>query len=1020
MVGRLESLTPRHDPALPPRRRKAQRFVSNIHAAQMLIAPSQRARRQEILCSSTNALDRCQSSLRQFGLFWSFSFADGCCVNETQFERTRETVVASVVTDLVRELRQGRAIEITASSRLENDLGIDSLARTELTIRLERALKLRLPGLAIAEAETLTDLFRALEQARPLHEPVVLVKPEVTRLEAVAPAANSKTLLDVLKWHEDRHPERVHLTLLEDEHVSIESLTYHQLADAARRLAQRLIAREIATGDRVALMLPTGRDFFIAFFAVLYAGGVPVPIYPPIRPSQVEDHLRRQALILNNAGARMLVTVAEARPLAALLGRLVTGLADLTTLQELSEEECPASRLPVVAANDSALIQYTSGSTGEPKGVVLSHANLLANIRAMGHVMQASSTDVFVSWLPLYHDMGLIGAWFGCLHYAASLYIMSPVTFLVRPESWLWAIHRFRATLSAAPNFAFELCLNKIDEENLAGLDLSSLRMVANGAEPVSAQTLRRFIGKFERFGFQASAMAPVYGLAENSVGLAFPPLGRVPLIDRIDRDALSQRQSADIAAPVDTRPLEIVACGQPLPGHEVRIVDEFGHELGERQEGRLEFRGPSATSGYFQNDRKTAELIRNGWLDSGDRAYIAAGDIFVTGRIKDIIIRAGRHIYPQEIEEAVAEIEGIRKGCVAVFGLTDRKSGTERVVVLAETRERDPSARAKLQELAQAEAALITGAPPDEVVLVPPRTVPKTSSGKIRRSAAKDLYASGAWRRPTRSPWRQLLRLYLSSMGPQFSRSSAAVGRIAYAGWWWLVVATGFAVAWSVAMVLPEVSWRWRAVRAAARAAFACLGVPIDVLGLQRVPQGNAILVFNHSSYMDVPLLAAFLPREPAFIAKRELATQAFAGPFLRRMGTLFVERTDVSLRLSDAEAIAAVGRDGRNLIFFPEGTFTRRPGLSAFHLGAFKVAADTSRPVLPGVIRGTRSMLRSDQWFPQRSALSLHIEDPIQPTGSDFASVVQLRDAVRARILAESGEPDLDEMVAPPGPTS
>src|SRR5208337_3759272 len=178
----------------------------------------------------------------------------------------------------------------------------------------------------------------------------------------------------------------------------------------------------------------------------------------------------------------------------------------------------------------------------DPKGVVLSHANLLANIRAMGRAMDASSTDIFVSWLPLYHDMGLIGAWLGCLYFAAPLYVMTPLSFLVRPESWLWAIHRYRATLSAAPNFAFELCLNKISDESLQGLDLCSLRMVANGAEPVSVPTLRRFTERFARYGFRPEAMAPVYGLAENSVGLAFPPPGRLPVIDRIRRDMLARR----------------------------------------------------------------------------------------------------------------------------------------------------------------------------------------------------------------------------------------------------------------------------------------------------------------------------------------------------------------------------------------------------------------------------------------------------------------------------------------------
>ncbi|HEY4773238.1 MAG TPA: AMP-binding protein, partial [Xanthobacteraceae bacterium] len=670
---------------------------------------------------------------------------------------------------------------------------------------------------------------------------------------------------------------------------------------------------------------------------------------------------------------------------------------------------------PVAEAQSTALIQYTSGSTGDPKGVVLSHANLLANVRAMGQVMEASSADVFVSWLPLYHDMGLIGAWLGCLYFAAPLYVMSPLSFLVRPESWLWAIHRFRATLSAAPNFGFELCLNKIDDANLAGLDLSSLRMVANGAEPVGVQTVRRFIAKFGRFGFRAEAMAPVYGLAENAVGLAFPPLGRPPLIDRIDRDALARRGVAEPARPDDPRPLEIIACGHPLPGHEVRIVDEAGLEVGERREGRLEFRGPSATSGYFRNEAKTRELFRNGWLDSADRAYVAGGDIHITGRIKDIIIRAGRHLYPQEIEEAVAAIPGIRKGGVAVFGVTDRASGTERVVVLAETRESDPAARAALHARAQEVASEIAGAPPDEIVLAPPRAVPKTSSGKIRRSAAKELYQAGRLGAPQRALWWQIVRLSLAAAAPSIVRLARILRETLYAAWWWLVVALGFLLGWLAVMVVPRLEWRWATLRWIARAALAAVRVPLSARGLDRIPRGNAIVVFNHASYVDSVVLTAVLPGEPVFVAKKELAGQLFAGPFLRRLGTLFVDRYDVASSLADTEAATAAARQGRNLVFFPEGTLTRRAGLSGFYLGAFKVAAEANLPIVPGILRGTRSLLRGEQWFPRRTPISIDIAEAVRPSGADFAAVLRLRDAVRQVILAQCGEPDIGELVKP-----
>jgi 1-acyl-sn-glycerol-3-phosphate acyltransferase len=228
-------------------------------------------------------------------------------------------------------------------------------------------------------------------------------------------------------------------------------------------------------------------------------------------------------------------------------------------------------------------------------------------------------------------------------------------------------------------------------------------------------------------------------------------------------------------------------------------------------------------------------------------------------------------------------------------------------------------------------------------------------------------------------------------------------------------VVALSFLLAWFAVMILPRLDWRWSVVRAIARAALAVVGVPVAVSGLDRVPRGNAMLVFNHSSYMDALVLSAVLPGEPVYVAKRELAGQIFAGPFLRRLGTLFVERYDVSGSLADTEAVIAAARLGRNIVYFPEGTFTRRPGLSGFYLGAFKIAADAGMPVLPGIIHGTRSMLRSDQWFPRWTPLSIQIEDAIKPSGTGFASLVQLRDAVRNVILAQCGEPDLGELVKP-----
>jgi 1-acyl-sn-glycerol-3-phosphate acyltransferase len=660
-------------------------------------------------------------------------------------------------------------------------------------------------------------------------------------------------------------------------------------------------------------------------------------------------------------------------------------------------------------ARETALLQYTSGSTGDPKGVVLSHANLLANIRAMGEAMKGDSTDVFVSWLPLYHDMGLIGAWLGSLYFGTRLYIMSPLAFLAHPESWLWAIHRYRATLSAAPNFAFEMCASKIQDADIKGLDLGSLRMVANGAEPVSAVSIRRFCDRFAAYGFRREAMAPAFGLAENAVGLTFPPPGRGPLIDRVDRHALSWEGIARPAAENDPNPLELVGCGRPLPAHQIRIVDEAGREVGERVTGRLEFRGPSATSGYFHNEQKSRGLFHDGWLDTGDQAYQAGGELFITGRIKDIVIRAGQHYFPQELEDPISQLSSVVKTGVALFGTTDPASGTERIVVAVEAATDNPTSLDALRQSIRELSASILGRPVDDIAIVGPDSIPRTENGKIRRSAAKLLYENGQLGAPRRSLSQQRFRIGLEAFAAFFANQCRSTGVVAYAVWWWIVVAAAATASWFAVMLLPRLNWRWSAVRKLCRAGLFLIGAPCRAENIGILSRRDAVLAVNHSSYADALVLAAAIPGEPLYAAKREFADQMFAGPFLRRLGVIFVERRDIAASVADAERMGAMARDGRLLVVFPEGTFTGEAGLLPFHLGAFKVACDSGLPVIPATIRGTRHMLRGDQWWPRWSPVTIAIGEPIAPDGRDFSAAVRLRDRTRAAILARSDEPDL-----------
>ncbi|MDJ0640797.1 MAG: AMP-binding protein, partial [Paracoccaceae bacterium] len=480
--------------------------------------------------------------------------------------RTGERVL-SMMRDLAVELHPEwrETLIVRGGSDLDRNLGFDSLARAELLLRINRELNVNLPDRLIFEAETASDIIDAVTNAVPgarqgrgreAVRPIILP-------ESDAPE-DAQTLLEVLDFHVETHASRPHVHLWHGEDDEA-SFSYAGLDRAARLVAQGLVGLGVAPGERVAIMLPTSLDFFRAFFGVTMAGAVPVPIYPPLRRAQVEDHLRRQAGILKNAGAVVLITDDLTRRVGGLLYGMVTSLKVTRTVAEIGASGHPVETAFPARPSDTALIQYTSGSTGDPKGVVLSHANLLANIRAMGAVMEADSSDIFVSWLPLYHDMGLIGAWLGSLYYGVPAIIMSPLAFIADPARWLWAIHQHRATLSAAPNFAFELCLKRIADEDIAGLDLSSLRMVANGAEPVSPGTIARFTERFSSYGFAQTAMAPVYGLAESSVGLAFPPPRRAPIIDRIERHALAEQGVARPATTEDSTALEIVACGQPL-----------------------------------------------------------------------------------------------------------------------------------------------------------------------------------------------------------------------------------------------------------------------------------------------------------------------------------------------------------------------------------------------------------------------------------------------------------------------
>jgi 2-amino-4-hydroxy-6-hydroxymethyldihydropteridine diphosphokinase len=914
---------------------------------------------------------------------------------------------------LAAELHPARqAPAASLDGRLDHDYGFDSLGRVELFLRLERRFGVSLPQSVMANAETPRDLLRAIHSASPASRRVSLERASALAEESATPE-RAATLIEVLEWHVARHPERPHI-VLQDDSGEEQTVTYAALQSAARAVAAGLLDRDLQPGGAVAIMLPTGVDYFYSFFGVLLAGGVPVPIYPPARASQIEEHLRRHAGILSNALAEMLITVPEAKPIALLLKPRVSALKSVVTPAELARPG-PQATTHRVKPQDIAMLQYTSGSTGNPKGVVLTHANLLANIRAMGRALRVTPEDVFVSWLPLYHDMGLIGAWMGSLVYGFKYPVMSPLSFLARPQRWLWTIHRHRGTLSGGPNFCYELALRKVEDADLEGLDLSSWRFAFNGAEPVSPDTMAAFSARFARYGFKAEAMNPCYGLAEATLGVSFTPPGRGAKLDRVERDTFTNSGRANPTSDPGANALTFVACGRPLPGHQVRVVDAYDRELAEREEGHLQFSGPSATSGYYRNPEATRELLHGEWIDTGDFGYIAEGEIHITGRVKDTIIRAGRNLYPYELEEAVGALEGVRKGCVAVFGAKDARSGTERVVVLAETRVTDVAERDRLRARIDALAVTLIGMPADEIVFAPPHSVLKTSSGKIRRAASRAAYERGALR-GTRAVWWQIVRLAFAAILPQARRSLRSAADLAYGAWALALLGAVGSLTWIGCALLPRPAWCWRLSSRMCRIYLTLAGIRLSVRGLEHLPADRAcVIAVNHASFIDGPVVLCALPRPMGFIAKRELLEHFVSRIYLKRIGTKFVERFDAQRGVEDTERFVEAVRAGRSLIVFPEGTFRRAPGLLPFHMGAFVVAAQTGTPVVPLTLRGTRSVLREGQWLFRRGAISATLGAPIEPAGTDWDGAIALRNRTRAEILRLCAEPDLGEETEP-----
>lgn len=518
-------------------------------------------------------------------------------------------------------------------------------------------------------------------------------------------------------------------------------VSFPDLWTEACRRAQALYALGLSKGDRVALVLPEPDEFVLTFMACLSAGLVAVPMYPPATLAKMEAYGDTVRHILAASGAKVLVTSASLRDLMA--EHLVSARDAATgesAVRVVLESEVRGSdddtREPApVGLDDLAFLQFTSGSTSRPKGVMVTFGNLAANAHAiMVDGLKSTPADKGVSWLPLYHDMGLIGFVVAPLYTLVQVMFLPTMSFIRRPSIWLDAIHRFRGTITFAPNFAYALAARAVTDAQASGWDLSCMRALGCGAEPIQADVLRSFLDRFEKNGLAPTSVLPSYGMAEATLAITFHDIAAPMKTDRVD---VSSMRKGD-AKPITDGGMELVACGKAFPGHEVAIMTRDGQPMGERKVGEIWVKGPSVTKGYFGNPDATEETFGGGWLRTGDLGYVADGEIYICGRAKDLIILNGKNYYPQDIEHVVSKAAGVRDGQCVTFSYLDDRGG-EHCVVVAEAKigPRAGSAAqiiAEIIQLVRAEIGIVLS----EVHLIKRGTLPKTSSGKVRRSEAK------------------------------------------------------------------------------------------------------------------------------------------------------------------------------------------------------------------------------------------------------------------------------------------
>ena len=549
------------------------------------------------------------------------------------------------------------------------------------------------------------------------------------------------TICGIIEHQASRRPQTTFCTVVVGRERR--SITFEQLLEGARRHGEAMLETGLEPGDRVGLMQPTSIEHLLCHFGALSVGIIPASLAPPLVAPEQERFARNHADNLTRIGATALITSAGWTKTADAIRQQSPTVKQALSLDDLPRGHRTPAESTRPQPNDAAIVQFSSGSGGHQKAVGLTHKNLLSNVVAVQHVLQTTPEDVLVIWLPLYHDMGLLGCVYQALFAGCRLVLMPPAAFIASPLSWLRLIDEYSGTIGVAPNSCYQLCIDRSRHGTLGALDLSSWRLALNGAEMVMEETLDRFTDTFGPCGFKKRVFMPVYGLAEATVAVCFTPPNTGPLVDRVDRLLL---ESENVAEPT-VDPVKnacFVSVGNPIPGVRVKIVDREGNDLSDRRVGKLLVRSPSVMSGYLDEPSATEAVLRAGWLDTGDLAYKVRSEIFIVGRSKDVIIKGGRNFIPEHFEHAVSRLSDVRTNGVVAFGVPDSESGTERIVLLIEAKTRDNVQRRSLAREAIRAIAKELAVTPDDVFVVPPRTIPRTTSGKVQRPRCRRLFTDG------------------------------------------------------------------------------------------------------------------------------------------------------------------------------------------------------------------------------------------------------------------------------------